>query len=100
MHVLANYFYRNNIKVGYPTNDWSDIMEFIEYNAKLDTKRRLSIRGAKYDYYNVKEYDNGLILLEPRELTKPLEISENTLKMMDEAISNIKAGKVSNPTKI
>ena len=38
------------------------------YTAHLDSKKRLTLHGAKHEYYNVKEYDNGLILLEPRKL--------------------------------
>ena len=41
------------------------------YNAHLDAKKRLTLRGASHEYYNVKEYDNGFILLEPRELVVP-----------------------------
>ena len=65
------------------------------YNAHLDSKRRLTLRGASHEYYNVKEYDNGFILLEPRELVVPAEISTNTLKMMDASIKNMSAGNVS-----
>ena len=65
------------------------------YNAHLDSKRRLTLRGASHEYYNVKEYDNGFILLEPRELVGPSEISANTLKMMDESVKNMTAGNVS-----
>lgn len=68
-----------------------------DYTAHLDAKRRLTLRGAKYTYYHVKEYPNGCIILEPRELVRPAEISAKTLAMMDEAISNFKAGKVSAP---
>ncbi len=67
------------------------------YQAHLDAKKRLTLRGAKYDYYEVREYDNGIILLEPRELTCPAEISKRTLQMMDESIRNLDAGKVSAP---
>ena len=67
------------------------------YQAHLDVKRRLTLRGAKYEYYEVREYDNGIILLEPREMVRPSEISERTLQMMDESIGNLKAGKVSPP---
>ena len=67
------------------------------YQAHLDAKKRLTLRGAKYDYYEVREYDNGIILLEPRELTCPVEISKRTLQMMDESIRNLDAGKVSAP---
>lgn len=67
------------------------------YQAHLDAKKRLTLRGAKYDYYEVQEYDNGIILLEPRELIRPAEISKRTLQMMDESIRRLNAGKVSEP---
>ena len=66
-----------------------------EYTTHIDNKKRITLRGARYQYYNVKEYDNGCILLEPRELTVPKDISSQTLADMDKAISNIKKGKVS-----
>lgn len=65
------------------------------YTAHLDSKKRLTLHGAKHEYYNVKEYDNGLILLEPRKLVIPEELSPKTLQMMDKAIKNYKAGTVS-----
>ena len=68
-----------------------------EYDAKLDTKRRLTLRNANFDYYHVQEMDNGTIMLEPRELTVPFQISANTLSMMDKAVENLKSGKVSEP---
>ena len=68
-----------------------------DYDVRLDSKKRVTLRGAKYPYYNVKECDNGCILLEPRELTVPKSISSKTLKSMDEAIRNFKIGKVSEP---
>lgn len=67
------------------------------YTAHLDSKKRVTLRGALYQYYNVKEYDNGCILLEPRELTVPESISAATLKDMDKAISNFRMGEVSQP---
>lgn len=69
----------------------------VDYNAKLDSKKRITLRGARYEYYSVKEYDSGIILLEPRELVTPKEISSMTLKMMDESVDSLKAGKVSAP---
>ena len=50
------------------------------------------IRQSKYSYYNVKEYDDGHLELEPRILISPDEISENTLKMMDKSVENLKKG--------
>ncbi len=69
----------------------------VRYQAHLDTKKRLTLRGAKYDYYEVHEYDNGIILLEPRELVRPPELSKRTLQTMDESIRNLNAGSVSAP---
>lgn len=69
----------------------------VNYTAHLDAKNRLTIRGARYAYYQVKEYDNGCIFLEPRELKKPKMLSKKTLDMMDKSIRNLKLGKVSEP---
>jgi hypothetical protein len=66
-----------------------------EYDAKIDNKKRLTIREANYDYYHVYEYSNGTILLTPRVLVKPDEVSKKTLAMMDKAIKNLESGKVS-----
>lgn len=65
------------------------------YDTKIDSKKRITLRSASFNYYHVEEHDNGTIVLEPRELTKPFEISANTLKMMDTSIANIKKSKVS-----
>ena len=48
-----------------------------------------------YQYYNVKEYQNGCIILEPRELSVPDSISRRTLNDMDKAVSNFNKGEVS-----
>lgn len=73
------------------------MVETKDYNVHIDSKKRVTLRGAKYQYYNVREYDNGCIILEPRELTVPENISVNTLRDMDQAIRNFKIGKVSDP---
>lgn len=71
-------------------------MEAIKnYNVHIDSKKRITLRGAIYQYYNVKEYNNGCIMLEPRELVTPDTVSAKTLEDMDKAISNFKLGKVS-----
>ena len=66
------------------------------YDAKIDSKKRITLRNALFEYFHVEEYDDGRILLEPRELTAPFQVSEQTLTMMDSAVANLKAGKVSN----
>lgn len=66
-----------------------------DYTVHIDSKKRVTLRGALYQYYNVKEYDNGCIMLEPRELTVPDSISAKTLEDMDRAIQNFNMWKVS-----
>ena len=68
-----------------------------EYDVHRDSKKRITLRGAAYQYYNVKEYQNGCIVLEPRELTVPESISRATLQEMDRAIANFKNNNVSAP---
>ena len=72
-------------------------MKTVEYDAKVDAKKRITIRNANYSYYHVREMESGVILLEPRELRAPFQISANTLAMMDKSIQNFKAGNVSAP---
>ena len=71
-----------------------------DYDVHIDSKKRVTLRGAKYQYYNVREYENGCIMLEHRELATPETISERTLEDMDQAIRNFKRGKVSAPIDI
>ena len=66
-----------------------------DYTVHLDSKKRVTLRGALYQYYQVREYDNGCIMLEPRELVVPDTISSKTLEDMDAAINNFRAGEVS-----
>ena len=69
-----------------------DTSVVVDYTAHLDAKHRLTLRGARYACYRVKEYENGCIVLEPRELAVPREISRKTLAMMDESMRNYKVG--------
>ena len=66
----------------------------------MDSKKRVTLRGAKYEYYNVQEMDDGSVILSPRVLVSPFEISEKTLKTMDDSMENFKAGNVSKPIKL
>ena len=70
------------------------------YIAKLDSKKRITIRNPQYDYYQVIEQENGMIVLQPRTLVDPLTISKKTLKEMDESADNINKGIVSDPIKL
>lgn len=67
------------------------------YTTHIDSKKRITLRGAMYSYYNVKEYENGCIVLEPRELVAPKTISKRTLASIDQSIANFKKGAVSEP---
>ena len=61
------------------------------------TIKRVTLRGALYQYYHVKEFENGCIMLEPREPTVPDSLSGRTLEEMDQAIENFKLNKMSEP---
>ena len=67
------------------------------YDAKVDSKKRISIRNAQFEYYHVEELDNGMIVLSPRVLADPFEISKNTLASMDKSMENYKEGNASKP---
>ena len=65
------------------------------YDAEVDSKRRITLRNTWFEYFHVEEYDDGRIVLEPRELTRPFQVSANSLSMMDASVDNVKKGKVS-----
>ncbi len=67
------------------------------YDTKIDVKKRIMLRSSKYEYYHVEEFEDGRIVLEPRELVAPFEIQAETLSMMDSAVENLKNGMVSEP---
>ena len=83
--------------VGYPTIPRRLFMtELInEYDAKIDTKRRITLRDIAFEYFHIKQYKDGTMVLEPRVLVEPDALSKKTLKMMDKSINNYKKGKVS-----
>jgi hypothetical protein len=67
-----------------------------EYDTTMDSKCRITVRGqtkdSLYKNYHVKIYKDGHIVLEPRVLVHPDQISEKTLKMMDSAMENYAKG--------
>ena len=75
-------------------------LTLINYDAKLDSKKRITIRNPKYEYYHVTEQENGVVVLEPRELVDPFTISKKTLNDMEEDVNNLKEGIVSKPIKL
>jgi len=66
-----------------------------EYDTHLDSKKRITLRGVTAEYYAVQIFDSGVVVLDPRVLTHPANISPKTLRMMDKAIGNFKKGKAS-----
>jgi hypothetical protein len=66
------------------------------YRAKLDSKHRLVLRTAQYEYYTVYERDDGSLLITPQIITDA-ELSDDTLKMINSALKNMKRGIASKP---
>lgn len=73
------------------------ISQVKEYDTRLDSKKRFTVRGAQYDFYHVREYEDGHIELQPRLLVDPFEISKNTLAAIDSSVTNMRLGQVSEP---
>ena len=61
-----------------------------QYTAHLDTKKRLTIRGALAEFFAVKVFSDGHVVLEPRVLIDPGAISKRTLRVMDQSAANLK----------
>lgn len=61
-----------------------------QYTAHLDIKKRLTIRGASAEFFGVKVFTDGHVVLEPRVLVDPNTISKRTLRMMDQSAINLK----------
>lgn len=68
-----------------------------KYDARIDSKKRITLRGATSSFYQVTEFSDGSIVLSPRELAHPEEISRKTLAVMDEAVKYLEEGKASKP---
>ena len=66
-----------------------------EYDVHLDAKKRVTLRGTTNDYYAVRLFSDGTVVMEPRVLTHPANVSAKVLRMMDKAVGNLKRGKVS-----
>ena len=51
-----------------------------EYDAKLDSRNRITIRDAEYEHYHVREFEDGTVVLEPRVLVSPNPLTTKTLQ--------------------
>lgn len=67
---------------------WRYIMATLlkEYDAKVDSKKRLSLRDAAFDYYHVSSYDDGTLKLSPMLLVSP---ESNSKKISQREIIDI-----------
>ncbi len=69
-----------------------------EYDAHVDAKKRVTIRGVKASFFRVVHRPDGTILLKPRELRDvEMPVSAKTLRATDAAMKNLRAGKRSKP---
>ena len=64
-----------------------------EYDAKIDSKKRLTLRESPFEYYHVEHFSDRRIVLQPRELVEPFRVSESALEMMDKSMNNVNEGK-------
>jgi hypothetical protein len=69
----------------------------LEYDAKTDNRHRITLPKTGFAHYHLSQFEDGRIVLEPRELVPPPAISARTLRMMDRAMSNMDAGEVWGP---
>lgn len=61
------------------------------YTAHVDELKRVTIQGASYQYYDVKEFDNDCVFL----ISKNLDIPEDALQQIDKSMRNLDFGNVS-----
>lgn len=62
-----------------------------EAHVKKDSRNRVTLPQATYDYYRVAVFEDGHIELFPQVLTEPL-VSARTLGMMDASIEHFARG--------
>ena len=45
------------------------------YDAKVDAKKRITLRDTKYEYYSVTAYEDGTLSFEPKILVSKKDVS-------------------------
>ncbi len=68
-----------------------------EYEAQLDSEKRITLRDVSSEFYHVREFEDGTIELIPATIIQSDEISISTLGMIDSSVKNLKEGRVSGP---
>lgn len=62
--------------MGNPTAGEDNMNTIVKkYDAKVDSKKRITLRDSKYDYYSVTTYEDGSMSLEPKVLMSEKDIS-------------------------
>lgn len=64
----------------------------VERDVRLDSSNRVTISKPMYEYYAMKQFADGTIVLEPRVLVTPGEVSRRVLSDMDDVMRNLGAG--------
>ncbi|CAN5230689.1 hypothetical protein BH24GEM2_BH24GEM2_18570 [soil metagenome] len=67
----------------------------VEKEVRLDSSNRVTLPRPRHTFYAMKQYANGTIVLEPRVLVHPEDVSRRTLQEMDVAMRNLKNGRAS-----
>ena len=65
-----------------------------EFDVKKDERNRVTLKAVAFDYYHAKVFDDGHIEFYPQILADA-SLSVRTLEMMDQAMENVRRGKVS-----
>jgi hypothetical protein len=86
--------------VGNPTKEPNMVAPIKSYDTKLDSKSRLTVRGAKARFYAVKVFSDGHVLLSPRRLVALSSISRKTLRTIEQSLENMIQGRMSVPIDI
>ncbi len=67
------------------------------YQGKLDSKKRMVIRGARYTHYEVLEEPNGNVHLIPKRLVDIEPIPRRVLAQIERSMKNLDNGKAFGP---
>jgi hypothetical protein len=104
--AAKHHFYPRRVKRTIKRTPRGSMHNAVEYDARVDSKKRVTIRNTKVDYFRVIEAKDGTVLLKPRVLKdagvsarvlKDAPVSPRTLRCIGKSIANAKAGKRSKP---
>lgn len=64
------------------------------WSVKLDMKHRATFRKPMFRNYSATQYEDGTIVFSPRISIDPNDISEDTLRVIQQGMENLKQGTV------